>query len=148
MSGNPLGGPKAGIARRRVPRLLHRGFGYQFGPPVKPRGGRAKERSVGHGRRVAASLPEISGTARVIRCLQRGVAIVRGMRIPLDTTPTAARAQEEAYRRVGEGGRFRAALELSDLAHSFAIAGLRARIPGISEGEASQALAMLLYGKH
>lgn len=62
-----------------------------------------------------------------------------------DTTPAAAEAQEEAYRRIGEAGRFRVALELSDLTHSFALAGLRARHPEMSEEEARRALASLLY---
>jgi hypothetical protein len=64
---------------------------------------------------------------------------------PRDTTPAAANAQEEAYRRIGEAGRLHAALELSDLTHSFALAGMRARNPELSEEEALHALASLLY---
>ena len=47
---------------------------------------------------------------------------------------------------MGEAGRLRVALELSDLAHSFALAGLRARQPDLSEDQAREALAILLYG--
>jgi len=40
-----------------------------------------------------------------------------------------------------------AALELSDLAHALASAGVRDRHPDMSEEEARRALARLLYGR-
>lgn len=67
------------------------------------------------------------------------------VKLPRDTSPAAARAQEEAYRRIGEVGRFRAALELSDLTHAFALAGVKARHSQMSEEEARKTLASILY---
>lgn len=63
----------------------------------------------------------------------------------LDTTPAAAALHEEAQRRLGPAGRLRSALELSDLTHAFAIAGIRRRHPNLSEGEARVELARFLY---
>lgn len=62
-----------------------------------------------------------------------------------DTTAEAARAQEEAYKRMGEGARFRTALELSDLTHTFALAGVKHRQPQLSDEQAREALASILY---
>lgn len=47
--------------------------------------------------------------------------------IPLDTTPEMAALQLQAYRDMGMDGRLRIALELSDLTHAFALAGVRQR---------------------
>ena len=65
--------------------------------------------------------------------------------LPRDTTAEAAKAQHDAYLRLGEAGRLRTALELSDLTHSFALAGLKSRHPELSEEQAREALAVLLY---
>jgi hypothetical protein len=64
-----------------------------------------------------------------------------------DTTPAAAALHEEALRKLGNAGRFRIALELSDLTHSFAIAGIRRLSPELTEEEARAELAQRLYGK-
>jgi len=63
-----------------------------------------------------------------------------------DTSETAARIQDEAYRRLGDGGRFHTALELSDLTHSLAIAGVKQRNPDLNDEQARRELAMILYG--
>lgn len=63
----------------------------------------------------------------------------------LDTSPEAAAIQEEAHRRVGLHGRLQIALDLSDLAHAFAVAGIRRREPGLSDDQAREKLAGLLY---
>jgi hypothetical protein len=63
----------------------------------------------------------------------------------LDTTAAAAAVHEDAQRRLGPAGRLRAALELSDLTHAFAVAGIRRRDPNLSEADARQELARLLY---
>lgn len=63
-----------------------------------------------------------------------------------DTSPEMAEMQEQAYRRLGLDGRLRIALELSDLTHAFAVAGIRQRHPGVSEEEATRMLAEILYG--
>jgi len=62
-----------------------------------------------------------------------------------DTSPEAAALQLEAYRRMGPAGRLKLAFELSDFTHAMALAGIRARHPGLSEAEAYAKLAELLY---
>ena len=66
--------------------------------------------------------------------------------VPLDTTVDAAMLQEQAYRELGPAGRLKIALELSDLTHAFAVAGIRARHPEYDDERARQALAEALYG--
>jgi len=63
-----------------------------------------------------------------------------------DTSEPIAKLQEEAYVRMGEAGRLRVALELSDLAHSFALAGTKQRHPHLTDEEARRLLATTLYG--
>jgi len=84
-------------------------------------------------------------TALRNRRYARTLCYLHGGMLPLDTTPAAARMQEEAYRRLGEAGRFRVALELSDLTHTFAVAGIRLRHPEMSEEDARRELASILY---
>lgn len=67
------------------------------------------------------------------------------MPLPLDTTPAAAAIQQQAYRALGNAGRLKLALELSDLTRAFAIAGVRQRNPDITPEEAHRKLAELLY---
>jgi hypothetical protein len=63
-----------------------------------------------------------------------------------DTDALAAKVQEEAYLRMGESGRLRVALELSDFTHSLAISGAKERQPDLTDEEARRALAITLYG--
>jgi len=65
---------------------------------------------------------------------------------PPDTDEAAAEVQEAAYHHIGEKGRLRVALELSDLTHSLAIAGVKDRQPELTDDEARRALASILYG--
>jgi len=65
--------------------------------------------------------------------------------VPLDTSAAAAQLHEDAYRALGLAGRLRIALELSDLTHALATAGIRRRHPGISDEDARKKLAELLY---
>jgi hypothetical protein len=65
--------------------------------------------------------------------------------LPLDTAPEAAALQIRAYREMGLGARLRIALELSDLTHSFAVAGIRRANPELSEEDARRTLAERLY---
>lgn len=67
------------------------------------------------------------------------------MRLALDTSESAGIIHQQAYRRLGLAGRLRIALELSDLAHAFAVAGIR-RKRACSDNEARTALAERLYG--
>jgi hypothetical protein len=64
----------------------------------------------------------------------------------LDTTPAAAAAQETAYRHLGNTGRLRIAVELSNLVPSLAEAGIRERNPGYTAEQTTEALSRLLYG--
>ena len=67
------------------------------------------------------------------------------MSVPLDTALSAAQVHEESYRKLGNAGRLRLALELSDLTHSLAAAGLRRRKPEFSDEAARKELAERLY---
>jgi hypothetical protein len=80
------------------------------------------------------------GKARPVRVLSSN-----GMRSN-DTSPVAAALHEEAQRRIGPAGRLKIALELSDLTHTLATAGIRRRNPEYSLEEARRELARLLYG--
>ena len=66
---------------------------------------------------------------------------------PFDTTATAAALHEQAYRELGPAGRLKIAVELSDLTHAFAVAGIRRRDPACSDQDARRRLAELLYGQ-
>lgn len=64
----------------------------------------------------------------------------------LDTTAEAASVQTQAQRRLGVAGRFRAALEMSELTRRLARAGLHARRPELNERELELELVRQLYG--
>ena len=64
----------------------------------------------------------------------------------LDTSTAAASLHEESYRQLGPAGRFKIAVELSDLTHALAVAGLRRRDPNLSDEDARRRLAEVLYG--
>jgi hypothetical protein len=68
------------------------------------------------------------------------------MAVPLDTTAAAAELQLEAYRAMALADRLKIALELSDLTHALAVAGIRRHDPECSEEEARRRLAERLYG--
>jgi len=65
--------------------------------------------------------------------------------IASDTSADMAAMQLEVYRRMGPARRLQVALELSDLTHTFALAGMKQRNPGMTDEEAHHALAVLLY---
>jgi len=65
----------------------------------------------------------------------------------LDTSEKAARIQEELHDKLGPEGRIRLAIEMSDLAREFAVAGLRAQRPELTEPELMRELVRVLYGK-
>jgi hypothetical protein len=62
-----------------------------------------------------------------------------------DTTVAAESLHEESYRQLGIAGRLRIALELSDLTHALAVAGIKRRHPGCSDDDARRRLAEVLY---
>jgi len=63
-----------------------------------------------------------------------------------DTSQDAARLHAEVYKRLGMDGRLRIALELSDLTHDLAVAGIRRRNPLLTDEDARRMLAEALYG--
>jgi hypothetical protein len=63
-----------------------------------------------------------------------------------DTSAAAAALHEDLYKQATPLRRFTIALELSDLTHQFAVAGMRLRHPSYSVEDAKKALAELLYG--
>jgi len=77
--------------------------------------------------------------------LCRGVLSSSAM-VALDTSPDAAALHEQSYRELGPAGRLKIALELSDLTHAMAVAGIRRRHPELSDADARRKLAELLYG--
>ncbi len=64
----------------------------------------------------------------------------------LDTTAEAASVQTQAQRRLGAAGRFRTAVEMSELTRSLAKAGLRTRRPDLNDRQLDQELLLQLYG--
>lgn len=63
-----------------------------------------------------------------------------------DTSPFAARLQDEIHRRLTPGERLRMAFEMSELARSLSRAGLRARRPELTEAELDAEMLQQLYG--
>jgi hypothetical protein len=63
----------------------------------------------------------------------------------LDTSEAAAAVHEDVMRSAGPIARLKSALDLSDLTHAFAVAGIRQRHPGMNEDEARRELARMLY---
>ncbi|MFL6244888.1 MAG: hypothetical protein ACJ74H_02605 [Thermoanaerobaculia bacterium] len=69
------------------------------------------------------------------------------MALSFDTAADAAELHEKSYRALGAAGRLKIALELSDLTHAFATAGICRRHPEMSEEDARRKLAELLYAR-
>jgi hypothetical protein len=65
---------------------------------------------------------------------------------PADTSHDVAEQHTSVYQKLGIDGRFRIALELSDLTHTLAAAGMRRGGGDISEEEARRRVAEVLYG--
>lgn len=63
-----------------------------------------------------------------------------------DTSPKAAAIQDRLHDALGPEGRFRLAMQMSELAREFAKAGLRERSPGLTEDEVGRELVATLYG--
>ena len=63
-----------------------------------------------------------------------------------DTTAEASGVQMAVQRRLGGVGRFRVAVEMSELARKLAAAGLRTRRPDLNEGQIRRELIRELYG--
>lgn len=65
---------------------------------------------------------------------------------PGDTSVEAAKAQLEAWRRLGPEGRVELAAGLSDEIRQVALAGIRERHPNYSADQAFRALLRLVWG--
>jgi len=63
-----------------------------------------------------------------------------------DTTQAAARTQEAIFRRMTTVQRLSLALEMSESIRNVALAGLRARQPGLSADQLSKELVRIMYG--
>jgi hypothetical protein len=63
-----------------------------------------------------------------------------------DTTPEAARTQEEVFRRMTAAQRLSLALEMSESIRNVALAGLRARQPQLNSDQLSEELIRIMYG--
>jgi Rv0078B-related antitoxin len=63
-----------------------------------------------------------------------------------DTSPSAARLQEEIHRRFTPAERLRMAFEMSEFARSLSRAGLRSRRPDLTEAELDAEMLYQLYG--
>ena len=77
---------------------------------------------------------------------QRSIWYRSHVRSSPDTDAAAAELQARAYCNLGESGRLKVALELSDLTHAFAVAGIKARDSIATDAEARRVLASALYG--
>jgi hypothetical protein len=66
---------------------------------------------------------------------------------PRDTSAAAAAIQDEAHTRLGPAGRFRLAMQMSELAHEFAKAGVRQAHPEYTEQQVMRELVRILYGR-
>ena len=64
----------------------------------------------------------------------------------LDTDAASASLHQASYRELGPSGRLKIALELSDLTHALAVAGIKRRHPEWSDEDAYRRLAEVLYG--
>lgn len=65
----------------------------------------------------------------------------------LDTSAAADAVQHRLHQALGTEGRFALALSMSELARSFAKAGLRDRHPEYAEAELLRALTSKLHGR-
>jgi len=77
--------------------------------------------------------------------LARRRAILAAM-VAHDTSQEAHDQQNAVHRRLGPSGRFRIAIELSELTRHCALAGIRMRHVGRSEPEIRAELIRLLHG--
>lgn len=66
--------------------------------------------------------------------------------MPFDTTPEAAKIQEDIFRRMTTEQRLRLALEMSESLRNIALAGLRSRRPELNDDELSRELLRIWYG--
>ena len=64
----------------------------------------------------------------------------------VDTSADADRAQIEAYRRMGDAGRFDAAFRLIEFARLACVSGIRARHPGYTDEQVRLAYSRLTLG--
>jgi hypothetical protein len=66
---------------------------------------------------------------------------------PLDTSEEAAAIHEELLSSMGAEGRFRLAMQMSNLTREFTKAGIRDRHPEYDEAQVLRELTKILYGR-
>ena len=66
---------------------------------------------------------------------------------PRDTSEKAAAIQDRLQDALGPSGRFELAMQLSELAREFALAGVRDRHPDWSDAQLRRELVRILYGR-
>jgi hypothetical protein len=64
-----------------------------------------------------------------------------------DTSATAAAVQSALHSKLGPEGRFRLAMQMSELAREFAEAGVRKRYPGLTNEQIYREIVRSLYGR-
>jgi hypothetical protein len=64
-----------------------------------------------------------------------------------DTSEKVAAIQDEVHERLGPGGRFKLAMEMSALARAFAISSLREELPGLDDAELTREYAQRLLDR-
>jgi len=64
-----------------------------------------------------------------------------------DTSAKAAAIQNELHSKLGPEGRFRLAMQMSELAREFAQAGVRRRYPGYTDEQIYREIVKSLYGR-
>jgi hypothetical protein len=66
---------------------------------------------------------------------------------PRDTSAKAAAIQDRLHDAMGPAGRFELAMQMSELAREFALAGVRDRHPDWTEAQIRRELVRILYGR-
>jgi hypothetical protein len=64
-----------------------------------------------------------------------------------DTSPAITESHHRLYREIGESGRARLAVEMSDLLRDLAIAGVRLRHPEYDEEQLLAEVLAVFYGR-
>ena len=77
----------------------------------------------------------------------RGDGVVEFEAFPRDTSLEASRVQYAAWKRMGEGRRSQAAMEMSDAVREIAAAGVRERHPEYSDDQVRLAVILLCLGE-
>ena len=95
---------------------------------------------------MSSNLRELRERCAELRGSRARCAIVFHM-AARDTSAKAAAIQNALHSKLGPEGRFRLAMQMSELAREFAQAGVRKRYPGYSDEQISREIVKSLYGR-